>query len=114
MTALVETPITCPVCGDIMLTKYEGLNDKIMTKGCSQRLDHYMQLFSFADTNEVYGARIRISTKPLRYATWNFQFEDLSIVSDSSLTWHKLPYFYPNLTNYSALVSKIKIFILFS
>jgi hypothetical protein len=114
MTLLVEPPITCPVCGDIMLTKYEGQADRIMTKKCSLRLDHYIQVFSLAETNEVYGARIRISTEPLQYATWSFAFKGLSIISDNSLSWCKLPYFYPDLTNYSALIYKIKTYILFS
>lgn len=110
----MKLPVRCPFCNDVMLTTFSG--DFIIVKVCEKRITHYIEFRADTETNDIDRIIIRISRVPLRYANWNYSDnEGISFWVDTrneSPTF--LPFFEPDLRNFSALISKIKTYILFS
>ncbi|HEY5268308.1 MAG TPA: hypothetical protein VII94_04195 [Candidatus Saccharimonadales bacterium] len=106
----MKIPVKCPICGDVMMTRFE----RIMYKICSTHINHGIQFISNDDCFTVRQVILRVSTSPFIYAKWIFNAEIIRIETEGTLNNIILPWFEPDLSNYKKLLEKIKTYILLS
>lgn len=109
----MKAPIHCPVCGDPLLNTFppaEDLNNKV-TKTCSRRINHNIVIL--VEDDEVTQLAIDIGNG--LQAIWLFLLEAVwiqGIKKDKEVVI--LPFFEPDLSNYTRLVEKVKTYLVFS
>lgn len=109
------TPSKCPFCNDILMTTfvYEPMKfrKEFEIKNCFKLIDHSIS-FYLTDWGTIKFFEIPIGNE--NYARWtlfpNYKFHITFLGKEIT----ELPYFEPNLSNFGALVNKIKTYITFS
>jgi hypothetical protein len=121
----VNLPINCPTCGKVLLTEYsKHSGSETILKTCYS-VDHYIKFAAHAESNIVYEIIIRLSTTyPMKHVKWllgaqmvRVEYTRVREPGDSTYTktvTTYLPWWEPDLTNYSKLVEKVKTYLLFS
>ncbi len=123
---LIELPIKCPICEDIMVTSFQegsGTGYPITIKVCEKRVNHRIEYRSTSIDNNH--ARIII----LRYDSnieflWAPMVEILTARPRGSIekTLYAtkigksiyIPYFTPDFSDYHKLLNKLKTYLVFS
>jgi hypothetical protein len=110
----MKTPINCPFCGDILRSdytnSYEGIS--ILQKKCDKKLNHKITFHPFVG-NEDYVNYIDIPLVGNSYIQWFLGAFQVEIITDGKLDV-ALPWFEPDLSNFTKLMNKIKTYLLFS
>lgn len=105
-------PTHCPFCNDPLMSEYTGKHEQHMHKMCARRPNHNI-LFraNNPEHNTVHylSTRIRVDLKAFWYPD-----EQNLLIDSPKLPALKLPYFEPDLSDYSKLIDKLKTYLLFS
>jgi hypothetical protein len=107
----MKTPTNCPFCNGPLINEYE---QRFINKYCSKYIDHNILIRPWTtDTNQVdfisidYGFKDKVADRIIWYFTGQIL---LCRVNGKD---YELPWFEPDLSNYSKLVNKIKLYTIF-
>lgn len=113
-------PIKCPTCCMPLINEYRlnSLGGEILHKICKVRVDHYIH-FASDSKNHDEAISLEITIKHPLNATWYFHSRKMVIhtnpvIHNNKFTRLSIPFFEPNLKDYSGLVNKLKTYVLFS
>lgn len=108
-------PIRCPICKDPMLTGYPKDNPKAperLWKGCCNKIGHEVAFRSLIEDHNVVESFWVQYTRLMR-VEWNFSKQTLGVHQDMKKALF-LPFFYPDLSDFTKLKGKITTYLLFS
>lgn len=109
----MNLPIKCPICNDILLTKYPpSLIQGECVKYCIKSLSHYFKVNSYKNNHNIIKSII-IKFDLEFFWIWDFELNNLSIFNHKNLDKKTLPFFNPDLCNISKLKNKLKTYLIF-
>jgi|ERR1035437_1452374 hypothetical protein len=104
----------CPICGSLMVNNPRIIGD--IYKKCSGAHENMFHCDYWKDNNNcITSINLHIEGEELMTrltAYWNYGNNTFYI--NTGYRTKNLPWFEPNLSNYNALVQKVKTYILFS
>ena len=121
----MKVPNKCPCCDEPLLNEYYELGAEktsYLRQTCQSKIDHHIIFQSIqGKDNEVAKVIIYIKqSAPTVRAIWDLQRLQLTIVKngqeiDSSFQkYTEIPFFEPDLSDYSKLLDKLKTYLIFS
>lgn len=114
----MNIPVYCPFCGDVLINEYQGVYTII--KSCRKRVTHSLELKCDTNDEKVFQIGIMLPGQPIYWAFWRLWNKELRVVEIPSTNEGAkevvtaLPYFEPDLSDYKALIEKIKTYLIFS
>jgi hypothetical protein len=121
----MKMPINCPICNDIMLSNFSGVNSSELKKTCKNKIDHFI---TYTSDKYDYGTVIVITLRlDIGTMVWEPELsEDVAnetaynpeaafrIVPNQGFSSIELEYFEPDFSNFQKLLAKLKTYITFA
>jgi|SRR5208283_2695592 len=110
----MKTPINCPFCGDVLRSEFPTTfeNISMLEKKCDKKLNHKITFHTYTN-NDDYISFIRIPLSGDTSVYWYFGSYTVEIITNGKLDLI-LPWFEPDLSNFTNLIDKVKTYLLFS
>lgn len=114
----MNIPSLCPACSNILVISQMFLNSTTYTLlSCNISPEHHFECYHIPSSNHIQTIDLKISNS-LR-AHWYFDNQILTIYQGTNRPnfippiSFQIPWFIPNLQNYTNLISKIKTYTTF-
>lgn len=106
----------CPVCGDPLINNFQERKFKTtLIKYCTSKLNHKFHCDVLMDDYQDTVRSISLWNEPENLGIlWYPEKKSCEVWNTKSPANTPLPYFEPDFSDYRKLISKIKIYILFS
>lgn len=109
----MNIPINCPCCNAPLLNSFVDFGKiSIIRKQCHQ-INHNFKLVCSGD--KIASIHIEIDPNTSKLVTWNFlsQSITLSNTRKNIVNRNAIPWFEPDLSDYKALINKLRTYICF-
>lgn len=116
----MKSPTNCPSCNDILRNNFldpNGIKVTRIEKICDKHLNHQFRCYQYADADTIFAIDIEIDKENRIHAFFQLSIKSISIYRGNKLVARdalKLPYFEPDLANYSKIVEKLRTYVLLS
>jgi len=113
----MEIPKKCPICNGILLNSWkksvkDNLKERLLL--ICRQITHEISFVSNIKQNEIDAIVLLIDYKNQIYLTWHLDKEELCLSKlQDKMSSKSMPFFKPNFSNFSALLNKIKTYIIF-
>lgn len=112
----MQVPVNCPICNDPLLNTYKGSE---LVKSCTNKLSHKYSI-TIIDVF-IVETRLQYDTIAQHNIIWYNGVNEIDLYTGnfnklplSSVKQNVFPWFEPDFSDFSAVVNKIKMLILFS
>lgn len=116
----MKSPTNCPSCNNPLRNNFleqNGIKINRIEKICDKQLNHQFRCYGYDNTDTIYAIDVEVDKENKIHALFQLATEQIFVYRGKKLYMPdslKLPFFVPDFTDYTKLVSKLRTYILLS